>query len=246
MANLSLASAFAGDWTAATDWAYKALSVARDCGLRRVEAMATGHLAWVDLEMRRFPDAERRYRTTLRVLVDLDDLVGIADCLDGFACIASAVQASGRALELAEAAESIRSRASLSAWPQWRAGVGRWLSRAESKLGPRVAAAARARGRTLTVKEAVALALMPHGQWDDGQGRVSLGRFNGSLTKRELEITTLLVEGLTNREIAKRLTIGERTVDAHVDHVRNKLGLRTRVQIAAWAMSNLGRPGSPD
>jgi DNA-binding response OmpR family regulator len=39
---------------------------------------------------------------------------------------------------------------------------------------------------------------------------------------------------LTNRQIAERLAVGERTVDSHVEHVRNKLGVRTRAQIARW------------
>jgi ABC-type branched-subunit amino acid transport system substrate-binding protein len=43
-----------------------------------------------------------------------------------------------------------------------------------------------------------------------------------------------VVEGLTNREIALRLFLSERTVDGHLEHVREKLGVNTRAQIAAW------------
>lgn len=42
-------------------------------------------------------------------------------------------------------------------------------------------------------------------------------------------------QGLTNREIAARLLVSERTVDTHVVHILNKLGFRSRAQIAAWA-----------
>ena len=56
-----------------------------------------------------------------------------------------------------------------------------------------------------------------------------------SLSEREGEVVRLLVQGFTNRLIADRLGIGERTVDSHVDHVRDKLGVRTRAQIASWA-----------
>jgi len=41
---------------------------------------------------------------------------------------------------------------------------------------------------------------------------------------------------LTSREIADRLGVGERTVETHVDHIRAKLGVRSRAQIAAWAV----------
>ena len=54
------------------------------------------------------------------------------------------------------------------------------------------------------------------------------------LTKREWQVARLLAEGLTNPEIAGRLTIGKRTVDTHVAHLMNKLTVRSRTQIAAW------------
>jgi hypothetical protein len=46
----------------------------------------------------------------------------------------------------------------------------------------------------------------------------------------------LVAEGLTNREIAARLFISERTVDGHLEHVREKLGVNTRAQVAAWVV----------
>jgi DNA-binding CsgD family transcriptional regulator len=54
------------------------------------------------------------------------------------------------------------------------------------------------------------------------------------LTGREREIVRLVAEGHPNRQIAVDLDIAERTVEAHLDHVRDKLGLRSRPQIAAW------------
>jgi pimeloyl-ACP methyl ester carboxylesterase/DNA-binding CsgD family transcriptional regulator len=57
------------------------------------------------------------------------------------------------------------------------------------------------------------------------------------LTERELELAALVAEGLTNAEIAARLVISPRTADAHLEHIREKLGVRSRAQIAAWAVS---------
>jgi DNA-binding NarL/FixJ family response regulator len=45
----------------------------------------------------------------------------------------------------------------------------------------------------------------------------------------------LAARGLTNRDIAARLCLSVRTVEAHVDHILTKLGFRTRTQLAAWA-----------
>jgi non-specific serine/threonine protein kinase len=61
------------------------------------------------------------------------------------------------------------------------------------------------------------------------------------LTGRETQVATLIADGLTNPEIAKRLRMAARTADAHVEHIRNKLGLRSRAQIAVWAHERLGR-----
>jgi DNA-binding CsgD family transcriptional regulator/tetratricopeptide (TPR) repeat protein len=55
------------------------------------------------------------------------------------------------------------------------------------------------------------------------------------LTGREREVAALIARGLTNREIAAELTIALRTADAHVEHIRNKLGMQTRAQVAVWA-----------
>lgn len=56
----------------------------------------------------------------------------------------------------------------------------------------------------------------------------------GPLSARELEVARLVAEGLTNRQIAERLVISERTAQNHVQHILTKLGFTARSQIAAW------------
>jgi DNA-binding NarL/FixJ family response regulator len=53
------------------------------------------------------------------------------------------------------------------------------------------------------------------------------------LTPRELEIIDLLRQGLRNKEIARALFISEATVKVHVQHIREKLGARTRAEAVA-------------
>jgi DNA-binding NarL/FixJ family response regulator len=70
----------------------------------------------------------------------------------------------------------------------------------------------------------------------------SLLRHNGvklertpELTGRELEILTLVGEGMTSREIAERLYISENTVRNHVRNILDKLGLSSRFEAVQWA-----------
>jgi non-specific serine/threonine protein kinase len=56
------------------------------------------------------------------------------------------------------------------------------------------------------------------------------------LTRREGEVAVLVAQGMTNHQIAVALVIADGTAGAHVDHILNKLGFRSRAQVAAWAV----------
>lgn len=66
------------------------------------------------------------------------------------------------------------------------------------------------------------------------------------LTRRELEVAALVAAGLTNREIGERLFISERTVDGHLEHLREKLEMNSRAQIAAWYATRVPAPAASD
>jgi non-specific serine/threonine protein kinase len=66
-----------------------------------------------------------------------------------------------------------------------------------------------------------------------------------TLTDRELEVAALVSRGLTNRQIAERLVLSERTIDAHLERIRNRLGVRSRVEIAAWLIERSITQGLP-
>jgi len=58
------------------------------------------------------------------------------------------------------------------------------------------------------------------------------------LSRREREVAQLVARGLSNREIAERLYLSERTIDNHVHHILDKLGFDSRVQVATWLTKN--------
>jgi DNA-binding NarL/FixJ family response regulator len=58
-----------------------------------------------------------------------------------------------------------------------------------------------------------------------------------SLTPSELRVIDLIGEGLSNREIAERLGVVEKTVKNHITSLLAKMGLQRRTQVAAWVAS---------
>jgi DNA-binding NarL/FixJ family response regulator len=62
------------------------------------------------------------------------------------------------------------------------------------------------------------------------------------LSRREREVAELVAQGLSNVEIASTLVISKRTVESHVDHIKRKLGYRTRNEVMAWAMRERSIP----
>lgn len=57
-------------------------------------------------------------------------------------------------------------------------------------------------------------------------------RWDRVLTAREREVAVMIANGMTNRVIAEQMTITERTVKAHVGAILEKLGLKSRLQLA--------------
>ena len=185
---------------------------------------------------------------------------GVAGTLDGFAHLAAAQDRPERALRLAGAAAALLE--AIGAAPQLlpQQGLERRLAPARLALGEAAAAARFAEGRGLSLDRAVAEALAADGPPDSpppaaggaaapaGSGAPGAGRFG--LTPRERDVAALVARGLTNRQIAEALVISERTAMKHVEHILDKLGFRSRVQVAGWAVERGllppdGRRGPP-
>ncbi len=66
------------------------------------------------------------------------------------------------------------------------------------------------------------------------QAPAAASRGTSPLTRREREIARLVAQGLSNKEIAAKLVISQRTAEGHVEHILDKLGFNSRARIAAW------------
>ena len=111
----------------------------------------------------------------------------------------------------------------------------RWLPAPRVALGEHAAAAACATGRALSLESAIAEALGV-----DETSTVVHELNHGALTVREREVVRLLATGASNREVAEELVIAVPTAERHVANILNKLGLRTRAQVAVWAVLHGG------
>lgn len=103
--------------------------------------------------------------------------------------------------------------------------------------------------RAVTPKQADRL--VAHGRhmhWDELTAEAFLepGATKSPLTAREQEISELVAEGLTNVAIAHKLVISARTVESHIDHIRQKLGLSGRSEIIVWVLRDVPRSQARD
>ena len=213
------------------------------------EGMAYTLSAWGSV-WRRQGDLERAaasYREGLVRAREVGLNWGIVECLYGLGAVHAARKRPADGARLFGAAVKLCEAISL-ALPQAEQieydGVAAAMRRA---LGEKAYTAAVAEGRALPLDRAVeqALASVQDAQaattWPAAAmvervpGRAPGARQRPLLTSREREVAALVAQGLTNREIASRLVITEKTVDAHVQHILNKLGAHSRTQIALWA-----------
>ena len=137
-----------------------------------------------------------------------------------------------RAVTLAGAAVAQRQMLGASASdpgssPKDRARMEAWLQAARLELGEPAFTAAWRAGQVLPLEEAVceAASVQPAG---------IAATSRAHLSPREREVAALVALGCTNQQIATRLIFTEATAAKHVEHILEKLGFTSRVQIASW------------
>jgi predicted ATPase/DNA-binding CsgD family transcriptional regulator len=193
--------------------------------------MALGLDAW------RRGDAVRAaelQRSSLEIMLELDDRLGTALGLEALAWSVGALRQHERAAQMLGMAEALWDSTGNSLANVFADLVGehdKSVSAARAALGDQAYAAAFRQGRRMPLAHAVDDA--EHTRRSARSGQLDADG-TVSLTSREKQITGLLAQGLSNKAIAKSLVIGERTVENHVGNIMAKLGLTSRSQVAAW------------
>ncbi|HEY3651237.1 MAG TPA: LuxR C-terminal-related transcriptional regulator [Streptosporangiaceae bacterium] len=204
-----------------------------------------------------FAGSGEAFCTALDMKHEIGDTMGTSYALEGIAWLAVAEQRWTRAAWLLGAADSlwqlVGSRLASSATRQTR--HARAEQEVRDALGEERYLALRHQGGGYALADIVQLAaegadeLPPPGGVAAGVAARGGAAFAGAvgpaaaaaidagtagLTSREWEIAGLVAEGLSNREIAGRLVISKRTVDAHIEHIYGKIGVSSRVRLASW------------
>lgn len=183
---------------------------------------------------------------SLRYNILMGDLLGMGLNLEGHAWFAAA---EGRYQRAARMLGIVR-----TFWQAVGARLAefRYMSRFHDEceaatreaLGERAFQAAAAWGAALPRDEALAYALEETPAEEAHEAAPVESRIP-PLTRRETEIARLVAEGLSNKDIAGRLVISQRTAEGHIEHILDKLGFKSRAQVAAW-LRERARGQAPD
>lgn len=177
----------------------------------------------------------------LRIARQIDDRVSLVYLLTALACHAALSRRAPLAARLLGAADTARATTGITLLPHFARGLPAVEELAMAALGATRFETEAAAGRQLTRTAAIKLALGEPADTDTGtrnQNALS------PLSAREGEIARLVADGLTNKQIASRLFVSERTVDSHVRNIFGKLGTSSRAQIATWVTSRVNEPAA--
>ena len=182
------------------------------------------------------------------------DTRGLAQCLEAAGGVLGARGRGDAGARLLGAAAECRQRLAAPLPDEDRADHDAALHAVRRDIGPEPAEQAFAEGRGLRPDEAADLARTALDEPDPAPPPATPAAPRraavrpGGLTRREAQVADLVAAGRTNRQIARALTISEKTVEVHVHNVIAKLGAQSRTEVATWVVAEQRSPlhGSPD
>jgi predicted ATPase/class 3 adenylate cyclase/DNA-binding CsgD family transcriptional regulator len=222
-----------GELTAAQRWAEEAVSGTRGWfSAWAMTARGQLHVAAGDFE-----EAVADARRALAIAARVEGKLLVPEMLETLARSAQRPEDYPEAARLLGAADAMRRRLGMMRIKAFDAAHNASAAQLRTAMGDTDYDTAWAEGAALSPDEAVAYALRGRGE----RKRPSSGW--DSLTPTELDVVRLVGEGLANKDVAARLFVSPRTVQSHLRHVYNKVGLTSRVQLAQEAVRRNRIPG---
>lgn len=218
-----------GDYAAARSLAEECRATVESLGGRR-SGKVSGILGDVALGQGEWETARALYEEALPILQDLDDEWWIAWCLEGLAGVAASQRQPARAAQLFGAARALREAIDAPRPVAYRTDYERNLAAARAQLDKATFAAAWAEGRKMTPRQALAA------EEPAPDPTTPPPAYPAGLTRREVEVLGLVAAGLTNPQIAQRLFISARTVNAHLNSIYGKCGVNSRSAATRFAV----------
>ena len=226
-----------GDYEQAAALYQESLALYRDIEHRGGMAILQHNLGYVAQHQLEYARAVQLFSEGITLYRELRNTRLLAVCLAALAAVAMIGQPE-QAARLFAAAEAHLERMGAVMERADRLEHDRNVAAVRASLGEQAFQAAWAEGRAMTLERALAFveaAIQQHAPTPPAARTEPAARAE-ELTPREREVAMLVARGLTNRQIASRLVIAERTVDKHVGNILGKLGFASRAQVAAWTV----------
>lgn len=243
---LLAAAAFFLDDPRDDEYGRQALALAEHHGALSSKAYALWSVGIARWRVGEYQQATHAVRECVRLFRPMHDVTGLSFGVQALSWCAASASPDDRAARLLGASQAVwrASGARIDETNAYTVIEQRCQAKVREAMGATRFEQAFAEGTSYSVEQAVALAL---GQDNDAPAsdqpsptRLGPGT-PGGLTRRELEIAQLLAEGLSNKDIAARLVISQRTAETHVDRILSKLGFTSRLQVASWMAEQQAR-----
>ncbi|HVU10317.1 MAG TPA: tetratricopeptide repeat protein [Phototrophicaceae bacterium] len=237
LSNLGINALHRGDYGRASALLQESLTIQRTLGDRWGIAIALNNLGHVALAHGDIDQAQTLYTEALTLSSEIGDKPGIATSLIALADAASAQEQEWIAGRLLSASTRWIDRLGglIGLLPFTQAQYKRLDQALKATLNKPDLAATEAEGRALTLDQIFDLLQNPTSVSQPRSHPETASADALGLTSREIEVLKLITEGLTYAEIADRLVISARTVDAHLRSIYSKLNVRSRFEAARFA-----------
>lgn len=232
---IGMARGFSGDLTGAAESHETSLEICESSGESWYRSYSLWHLGlvvWASGDLVMALDLERK---SLALKRRLGERLGLALCLEAYAWM-HAAGAPARAATLLGAADHLWHfmATSVEVLPGLTSLRQRCELELQESLGPDAYEAAYAAGITMDEDAAIGCALNEEKIMQASAAVPVTASGLARLTRREQQIAELVATGLTNQDIASKLTLSRRTVEGHVEKALTKLGFTSRTQLAVW------------